>query len=569
MTRFGEIFEVRNYRTTRNVFKVAKIVRQFFAISICVTTALIISGCGERIAPTEKAANEDRLIIGNAADPSTLDPSLMTGMVESRILNGLFEGLATADSSTLKVMPATAESWTISKDGLKYIFKISQKSKWSDGKRVSAKDFEFAWKRTLSPKLGAEYASLLFPIKNAKNYNIGKLKNADDIGVRALDDATLEVELEKPNPYFLSLLYLAAYFPLPQHILKKFGAEDSRNATWTKPKNLVGNGAFTLEKWSINDRVVLKKNPNFRNAKNIFLKEIVFLPISNINTEDRAFRAGQLHITESVAPSRLEKIAKTSPQTLRKDKWIGVYYYLINASQAPLNNPKIRKALAMSIDRRAIIDAFLKADQPAAFSFIPEGLGEYKLGASAKFSENITLAKRILEEEGYPNGKNFPTIKITYNTSEQHKPIAEAIQQMWKKNLGINAELYNLSWPAFLSARRSGDYDVARSSWIGDYAAPESFLEIFVSDNGLNHTKYSNKSFDKKMELASSAKNDKERFKLLSEAEAILLKDMPIIPIYFYSKVFRISPLVEGWHENILDYRNYVGVKLRKTKEEK
>ncbi len=554
--------KIEMFFSTRARKNLAKIV----SIFLC---AVFAQACSERTPIIEKAAREGRLIIGNAADPATLDPSFATGTTEAKILNGLFEGLVRADSITLKIQPAVAKSWSVSKDGLKYVFKIDENAKWSDGQKVSAKDFEFAWKRTLSPTLGAEYASMLFSIKNARAYNSGKLNDHTKIGVRAIDDSTLEVELEKPTPYFLSTLYHTSFFPLPEHVLKKFNAHITRDANWTKPDNIVTNGAFTLKKWSINDRVVLKKNPNFRDAKNIFLNEIVFLPISNINTEDRAFRAGQLHITESVAPQRLESIKQNSPKTLRKDNWIGVYYYLLNSTRPPLDNPKVRKALAMSIDRRAIIDAFLKAEQPTALSFVPNDCKAYELNDSVKIRENIIEAKRLLAEAGYPDGKNFPNIKITYNTSEQHKPIAEAIQEMWKKNLGIDVELYNLSWPAYLAARRNRDFHIARASWIGDYAAPESFLEIFTTYSGLNHTGYSNKSFDENLELARKAKSDSQRYEHLAKAEATLLADLPIIPIYFYTKVFRISPLVEGWHANILDYRNYIGVKLKKAEDSK
>ncbi len=525
---------------------------------------LCLASCGRRETPAEKAAEDGVLILGNGADPASLDPSLATGTCEAKILNGLFEGLVCADQKDLSILPAAAESWEIFDGGLGYRFKIDPRAKWSDGSRVSAKDFEFAWKRTLSPELGSEYASLLFPIKNARAYNSGKEKNPDKVGVRAIGDGILSVRLEKPTPYFLSLLYHCAYFPLPRRTLAKFGAERSRGGVWTKPGNMVCNGAFKLEKWSINDRVVISRNPEYRAGEKIFLNKIVFLPVSNINTEDRAFRAGQMHITESVAPSRLAEIRALAPETLRSDRWIGVYYYAVNTSRPPLDNPDVRRALAMSIDRRAIIDSFLKAGQPPALSLVPGGCGGYELPDSAKMRENVAEARRLLAKAGYPGGKNFPAITITYNTSEQHKPIAEAVQQMWRKNLGVRAELLNLSWPAYLDARRRGDFDIARASWIGDYAAPESFLEIFRSDSGLNHSGFSDKSFDEKLGKARSAKSEKERFEILAEAEAELLQNAPIIPIYFYSRVFRISPLVKGWHANILDYRNYAGVKLEK-----
>lgn len=536
---------------------------KFFAFfAVCAAAlSILCTACAPRKTPSETAAENGALLIGNAADPSGLDPSLTTGSGEYKILCGLFEGLVRADTKTLAAQPAAAKSWSVSDDGLKYVFEMDENAKWSDGSRVSAKDFEYAWKRILNPALGAEYASMLFVVKNAQNYNAGKI-SADEVGVRAIGEDILEVRLERPVPYFTSMLYHNAFFPLPRKTLEKFGATTRRDTRWTRPQNMVCNGPFVLEKWSINDRVALRRNPHFRAKERIHLNRVEFLPISNINTEDRAFRAGQLHITDSVAPSRLPQALKTAPETVRRDKWLGVYYYLVNTKNPPLDDPRVRRALAMSIDRRAIVDTFLKAGQDAALSFVPDGCDSYLLPKGKKLSENVAAARRLLSEAGYPDGKNFPTIRITYNTSEQHKPIAEAVQQMWRKNLGINVELYNLSWPAYLSARRNGEFDIARASWVGDYAAPENFLDIFLSTSGLNHSGYKNPAYDAKIERARTAKTAAERLGLLAEAEALLLSETPIIPIYFYSKVYRISPLVKGWHANLLDHHNYLDVRL-------
>ncbi len=540
---------------------------KFFAFSaVCaVAASFFCTACSPRKTPAETAAENGTLLIGNAADPSSLDPSLTTGSGEYKILCGLFEGLVCADTKTLAVRPAAAKSWSVSEDGLKYVFKMDENAKWSDGSRVSAKDFEYAWKRILNPALGAEYASMLFVVKNAQSYNAGKV-SADEVGVRAVGDDILEVRLERPVPYFTSMLYHNAFFPLPRKTLEKFGATQRRDTRWTRPQNIVCNGPFVLEKWSINDRVSLRRNPHFRAKERVFLNRVEFLPISNINTEDRAFRAGQLHITDSVAPSRLPSALKTAPETVRRDKWLGVYYYLVNTKNPPLDDHRVRRALAMSIDRRAIVETFLKAGQDAAFSFVPDGCDSYILPKEKKLSEDVVAARKLLAEAGYPDGKNFPPIKITYNTSEQHKPIAEAVQQMWRKNLGIDVELYSLSWPAYLSARRNGEFDIARASWVGDYAAPESFLDIFVSTNGLNHSGYKSLAYDEKMSRARTAKTGVERRKFLAEAEALLLSETPIIPIYFYSKVYRISPLVRGWHANPLDHHNYLDVRLEPPK---
>ncbi len=528
--------------------------------------ALLLAACSPRETPAEKAARNGILLAGNGADPSSLDPSLATGLGDFKILCALFEGLVRADPETLEPLPAVAKSWEISPDKTIYRFRIDERAKWSDGSPVLASDFVFAWRRAVDPVIGAEYASLLFPIKNAKKINSGLEPDIKSLGVRAPDPLTLEVELESPTPYFLSLLYLSATFPLPEKVLKKFGAERSRDAAWTRPENIVGNGPFALEKWSINDRVSLRRNPHFREKEKILLNGIEFLPISNVNTEDRAFRAGQLHITESVAPQRLDSARKCAPETVSASDWLGVYYYLFNTTVPPLDNPKVRRALAMAIDRRAIIDTFLKGGQKSAFSFVPPNCGSYSYSGE-KLAFDPAGARKLLAEAGYPKGKNFPRISISYNTSEQHKPIAEAVQNMWKENLGVEADLYNLSWPAYLAARRTGDFQIARSSWIADFAAPESFLKMFESDSGLNHALWKNRAYDQLMREAENAPAEQERNEKLSQAESLLLRECPIIPIYFYSKICLKSPMLRGWKNNPLDLRDYRGVELSTKKE--
>lgn len=528
---------------------------------LCAPAAFCAS-CSERETPAEKAAEEKILLIGNAADPATLDPTLATGVTESKILNGLFEGLVTADTSTLEVKPAVAKSWEISEDGLTYTFYLDEKAKWSDGSRVTAGDFVFAMRRAVNPVMGSEYVSMLMPIKNARKIASGETKDFSILGATAISDDILKIELEEPVPYFLSMLYHGIYFPLPQKTLEKFGAAENRDALWTRPQNMVSNGPFTLAKWNINDKVSIRKNPLYRDAESIKINGVDFFPISNINTEDRAFRAGQLHITESVAPTRMDAIKRDMPQNLRRDDWLGVYYYLINTRRPPLDDARVRKALALAIDRKAIIDTFLKAGQNPATSFVPQNCDGYVLDGESKIHEDIAKAKKLLAEAGYPGGKGFPNIRLTYNTSELHKPIAEAIQQMWKKNLGVTVEMYNLSWPAYLAARREGDFDIARASWVGDFAAPESFLQVFESDSGLNHSGFASKKYDELIKEAADSKSRAGRLEKLAAAERELMDAMPVMPIYFYAKVYLISPDVKGWNANLLDYHNFKNVRL-------
>jgi len=527
------------------------------AVSIC----LMLSSCGEPQTQVQLAANQKILLMGNSADPSTLDPTLSTGLPEFKILSGLFEGLVRADEKTLEVLPAIAKSWKISPDKKIYTFYLDKNAKWSDGEPVKASDFEFAWKRAVSPKIASEYATLHYCIKNARAINLGKEKDISKLGVKSLDTHTLEVELETPVPYFLNMLYLNVFYPLPEHVLKKFGADKTRNSIWTRAGNMVSNGAFTLEKWKINELVYIKKNPNYREADKIKINGIKFFPIGNANTEDRAFRSGQLHITDSVALPRIDSIKKKFATQLRKSDWLGTYFYIFNTRRPPLDNPKVRKALSISINRQVIIDAFLKVGQTPAYSIVPPNCSQsWRKNDQIKFSEDLTQAKELLAQAGYSDISKFPKLKLVYNTSEIHKPIAEAIQQMWKNNLGIDVELYNLSWPAYIVARSSGDFDIARSSWIGDFDAPETFLSLFDSASELSNTGYADKSYDNLLQKASNAKSNKERIEFLKLAENKIAEDMPIIPIYYYARVYLISHLVKNWNSNILDYHNYRNV---------
>jgi len=541
----------------QNFNKMSWVVRIF----ICVLFVLV-SACSQSSTPVELATKQGILLMGNSADPESLDPALSTGLSESKILRALFEGLVRANDKTLEVEPAIAKSWKISEDSKTYTFFLDEKAKWSDGSNVVAGDFVFAWRRALKPTIAAEYASLMYVIKNAKAIATGKEKDSSKLGVKAIDDYTLQVELENKCPYYLSLLYHNVFFPLHEKTLKKFGADNFPNAVWTKPENIVSNGAFVLTKWSINSVVSVRRNKYYRDCNSIKLNGIDFIPISNINTEDRAFRAGQLHMTDSVCPHRIANIISKTPQNFRSDKWLGTYYYAFNTMRKPFNDVRVRKALSLVIDRQAIIDNFLKAKQVPAYCLVPDGCGGMRTSDKILKQNNIVLAKKLLAEAGYPEGKGIPVIKITYNVSEQHKPIAEAIQQMWKTHLGVNAQLYNLSWPAYLSARKNKDFDVVRASWIGDFAEPETFLDMFTSLSALNHSSWKNSKYDALMKKSASAKSQKERLQCLVEAEEILIDSAPIIPLYFYSRVYQILPVVKNWNGNLLDYRDYKGVYL-------
>lgn len=529
-----------------------------FHILIC---AIFLCAC-TRNTPASNGVESKTLLIGNSADPSSLDPSLISGLPEFKILCALFEGLLSADSKTLEPIPAAAKSWK--KEGLRYTFNIRENAVWSDGQKLKASDFVFAFKRILNPALAAEYSNFLDSIKNAKAIREGKMPQ-DKLGAYALDDSTLVIELEYDCPHFLNLLSHTSFFPLPEHILKKFDAVASRNAIWMRPENAVSNGAFVLTEYKINEKIRVEKSKTYWDKENVKLNAIEFLPISNIYTEDRAFRAGQIHITDSIAPTRLDAIRKNSPQFLRIADFLGVYYYSFNTSRPPLDNPDVRQALSIAIPRESIIKNFLNGGQKPAYSFVPPSVSK-TYSPNSEVPRDLKLAKKLLAQAGYPNGKNFPKIKITYNTSELHRPIAEAIQASWKEHLGIEVELYNLSWPAYNSARKSRDFDITRSSWIADYLSPETFLTLFLSNSYNNYYSFKSTSFDSLIEKAkTSSKEDAQN--LFKKAEEELISKAVIAPIYFYTRVHLVDTRVKNWDENPLDYRNYKAIDLQESED--
>jgi len=525
---------------------------------LCVICAL--SGCDTRQTNVERGNQARELYIGIGTEPAGLDPHLITGLTELYVTLAFLEGLATFDNESMTIQPGVAESWDISADGLTYTFHLDSEARWSNGDPVTAEDFLFSFERILSPALGAPYAYMLYNMKNAESFHKGKLKNFAEVGASAPDTTTLIIELEQPTPYFLSLLTHYTWWPVHPPTILKHGRMTDRISEWTKPGNFVGNGPFTLESWQINSSIVAKKNPLYRDPDSVWLNGIHFLPIQ-VDAEERAFRAGHLHLTSTVLPHRIDWYRRNMPERMRFDTALGVYYYMINTSREPLDDPRVRKALAYSIDREAITEHVLKAGQQPAYHFTPPNTGG-SYNTQARLVYDPDLARKLLAEAGYPDGSGFPSFEILYNTSDAHRSIAVAIQQMWKKELGIDVTLYNQEWKVYLSTRESGEFDILRAAWFGDYDDPNTFLSLGETDNGNNHTNWSHSEYDRLIKAAALEQSRDNRFQLFQQAEAILLDEMPFIPIYFYVTSLLIHPSVQGWHPNILAYHPYQSVRL-------
>ena len=514
---------------------------------------LFLFSCGDNARPVELSPETKILYLGNGTEPKDLDPHTVTGVPESKILMALIEGLVIRHPEGKDPLPGIAKDWDISLGGKEYTFYLRD-ALWSNGDPVTANDFVYAWKRMLLPSLGSQYPDMLYDIVNAEEFNKGLITDFSLVGVKAIDDKTLKVTLKNPAPYFIELLAHYTTRPVHQPTIEKHGEIDSLGNQWTRPGNFVGNGPFTLEEWKLNQVIKVKKNPLYWDADRVKLNEIHFLPIDNVSREDFMFRSGQIHVTSSIPTEKIEVYKEEYPDNININPYYGTYYYRINLGKSPLDNKLIRQALSLSIDREKITEKVAKGGQIPAFSFTPPDPNGYYPPTRLEF--NPQKAKQLLSQAGYTE-ENSPTFELLYNTSEGHQKIAEAMQQMWKETLGVNIVLTNTDWKVYLSRQNTSDFEIARAGWIGDYQDPKSFLDMMVTGRGNNLTGWSNETYDSLLIKASQSYSQDERYNYLYEAEKILMDELPIIPIYTYTRIYMKHESVKGWSSNLLDSHPY------------
>lgn len=527
------------------------------AVTLAVAAPLLQGCAGPASQPQGDIIN-----VGNGAEPEGLDPHIVTGVPEHHILITLFEGLVRMNPKTLEPIPGVAERWEISDDGREYTFHLRSGAQWSNGDPVTAHDFTYAWRRILTPSLGAEYAYMLYPMKNAQAYNEGTLTDFAQVGCEAVDDHTLKVTLDYPTPYFFQLQCHYSWFPIHQKTIEQFGAMDDRASKWTRPGNLVGNGPYVLTRWVPNSVIEVRPNPHYWNAQSVRNGGIDFYPINDELAEERMFRAGELHITENVPPAKVPEYRKNNPEVLRIDPWIGAYFYRVNTNRPPLDDKRVREALAMAIDREAITSKIMQAGETPAYFLTPPDTAGYT--CKSRIPYDPERARQLLAEAGYPGGKGFRTIDILYNTMDRHQMIAEAIQQMWKQTLGIDVTLTNQEWKVYLNSTSNAvmDFDLARAGWIGDVVDPINFLECFTTGNGNNRTGWGDADYDALVQQAREQNDPARRNALYQQAETLLLDEVPILPIYHYTRAYLIQPNVRGFQGNVLAYYTYQDVYL-------
>lgn len=523
--------------------------------SLILVLAIIFTGCsspsneGKDPAGNNQTAGGKKILrSNNSSEPGSLDPALAQGTHESWILENVFEGLMTFDENG-ELVPGMAESYEISEDGLTYTFKIRDGVTWSNGDPVTAEDFEYTWKRALDPELAADYAHILYYIKGAQAYNSGE-GSRDDVAVKALDEKTLEVTLEAPTAYFLELTAFYTYFPVNKNVVES-------NPDWAKdPETHVSNGPFKLVRWDHNAKIVLEKNESYYNADKIKLDGIELDIIEDQNTAWQKYEGGEYHILVDVPTSVVAQLKAQNDPQLNIGNQIGTYYYNVNPDVKPFNNAKVRQALSMAIDCETITENITQGGQIPAEGVVPYGLkdengNEFRDGVGSLVEYDPDKAKQLFEEGLAEEGMtleefNSGQFVILYNTSESHKKIAQAIQEMWRTALGIEIGLENVEFQVKLDREKAGDYQISRGGWIGDYMDPMTILDLWWSESVFNDVKYNNEEYDKLIAESKATDDQNIRMENMRKAEKMIMEDMAVIPIYFYTQPYVVKENVSG-----------------------
>lgn len=517
--------------------------------------------------PRVTAATRDKiLLLGNGTELEALDPHITTGNPERQVTSALFEGLvAYHPTDDYADSPGAAARWE-HQDYRVWTFHLQTEGRWSDGVAVTAHDFTYAFQRILTPELASDYAEMLYFMENAGAFNQGELTDFSKVGVKALDDHTLQITLVNPTPYFTSVLKHHSWQPVPRHVIEKHGGMTDRFSTWTRPENIVSNGPFKLKEWRFMRQLKVERNPFYWDASRVKLHEIHYFPITNAGTEERAFRNGQIHATSTVPLERIPFYREQANPFYEEETQLAVYFYRINVTKKPLNDPRVRRALSLAIDQNSLITNVLRGAQRPAIGFTPTTDKGYRGPDILRFDP--ARAKQLLADAGYPGGKGFPKFEILINTMESHRLIAQAVQSMWREHLGIDVGIINQDWQVYLDTQRRMAYEICRGAWIGDYLDPMTFLGMWTEGNGNNMTGWANTRYDELLRQSSQAPSPEQRFDLLRDAETLLLEELPILPVYWYATSKLRRPEVKGWRPSLLDDRPYKWFDLEVTSDE-
>ena len=528
---------------------------------LIVPVLLFIGGCARRESPVAAGIRTQTLLLGNGAEPQSLDPHLVTAYTDQNILLALFEGLCALDERTSQPVPAAAESWEVSSDGLVYTFHLRAGLKWANGEKLTATDFVFAWRRALAPTLGSEYSYLLYPLKNAAAFNAGTLTDPAALGCEAPDAHTLRLTLERPTPYLPALTANPIWFPLNPRVLAASGPVADRTNGWASPGTLVGNGPFILQEWRSNAHVKVVRNPHYWDAATVRLNAIVFYPTESPDTEERNFRAGQVHVTHALPPTKLATYRTQTPTALRLDPFLQTVFLRFNTTRPPFDQPAVRRALALAIDRAAITRSVLRDANLPAPHFTPPNCAGYTTRATV--DTDFAAARALLATAGYPEGRGLPILTLQIRNDAQQPGLAEILQALWQRELGVRLEIRSLEQKTWVQNQQTLDYMISGAGWIGDFADPVTFLDLFISTSGNNWTGWHNADYDRLIAQAAATAAPAARLELFQQAEALLLESAPITPVFFGSQAYLLHPSVRGWEPALLGFHQYKKIYLK------
>ena len=591
---------------------------------LAVALAACASSSDDYYGTTEPRHPPDVIWTNLAAEPEWIDPGKTSDSGGGTIVSNVFEGLTHPHPVTLEPLPAIATRWDVLDGGRTYVFHLRD-SVWSDGTPLTARDFEYAWKRVLDQATASKYASFLYPLLHAEQFHqaavlvrgvpasvseadiraaaerlgaVDTVKLAPDlggafvapggqesdkdslrdklvrgldgaviagtkvsaavtpssvVGVRALDDHTLEARLADPLPYFLHLVGFYTAMPVPRHLLERMVREGKNPDLWTRPEYLVGNGPYLIEEWKFRQYYMLKKNPRYWDLTHVRTQRIRLALVENANTTLNLYEAGELdYIGNNAAlPSEFMDHLRRY-KDFRSGPYLANYFYWINTKAKPFDDVRVRQAFKLAIDRKAIVEHVARGGQIPSADITPDGVAGYRGPRSPVFDPE--RARRLLAEAGYPGGKGLPRVTFVYNTAEGHKQIAEAVQQMWKKNLGVDIDLENQEWKVYLKRLQAMEFQIARMGWVGDYPDPYTFLELLTPNNGNNHSNWRNTHYADLLREANTQADPARRLDMLREAETLAMDAAPVIPLYVYTRSEVIKPYLMG---NWLNYQNH------------
>ncbi|MGL1084940.1 ABC transporter substrate-binding protein [Vibrio vulnificus] len=500
-----------------------------------------------------KLAAKQELVRGNGTEVATIDPHKSQGVPESHVIRDLLEGLVNQDADG-NTIPGVATSWETT-DNKTFTFHLRKDAKWSNGDPVTAQDFVYSWQRAVDPATASPYSWYMeyTKMKNAKGIVAGK-KDKSELGVKAADDYTLVIELETAVPYFVMMTGHTTMKPVHKATVEKFGDQ------WTKPDNFVGNGAFVVDKWVVNERLEMVRNTKYWDDSKTVINKVTFLPIENAVAEMNRFLSGEIDFTSTLPTEHFKRLKKEHPESVSVEGSLCTYYYSFNTKKKPFDDVRVRKAISYAIDRDIVANAILGQGQKPAYFLTPEITANFnpELPEYGKMSqkERNAEAARLLEEAGYGKG-NPLKFTLLYNTNENHKKIAVALGSMWKKTLGLDVNLENQEWKTYLSTKDQGDFEVARAGWCGDYNEASSFLTLMVSANTTGGQHWGNAEYDALIDKALKSTSEAERTALYLDAENLMAKDMPIAPIYQYVRSRLLNPRVGGFPSNNAEEKIY------------